>query len=49
MAKAKTMTFGKPKWKCGSCGRWTRNEIGRSCAKCKAAKAKASVNMDVAA
>jgi hypothetical protein len=52
MAKAKTADFGKPKWKCPVCKKWTRNEMGRSCAKCAKAKAPAPpepVPLDVAA
>jgi len=48
MAKAKTeLSFGKPKWRC-PCGRWTRGEMGRCCAKCKAAKTAAKESATVA-
>ena len=43
MAKAKTMTFGKPKWKCPSCKKFVRSEIAKRCPKCAKAASKAAM------
>lgn len=46
MMAAKVIAFDKPKWKCPSCAKWTRNEMGKRCAKCaKAASAKAMADL----